>query len=235
MSLIVTLHVQEGFVLAADSRVSMHLGKKAENTVLTGIRHYSDNFQKVFELPNHGGISFCGEMATEQGGLHFLLGEFIRREISAATPLTNVPQLLLNYFQSLPTVPATIFHVCGYGGETGGGLFYRVIPKRMLIEDLAERALIWDGEGDILARILSPVEIKASSEQGKALPDYPVPLNLFTLQDAVDFADYAVKMTAETMKFQLRPKTVGGAVDILVLQPGESRWLRKKTLKLDDE
>lgn len=221
-------------MLAADSRVSMQLNKKEETVTVTGIRHYSDNFQKILDLPNHGGISFCGEMATEQGGLSYLVSEFIRNQISEVTPLEKVPQMLLTYFQSLAAVPAAIFHVCGYSEESRKGLFYRVIPKRQTVEDLSGRAMVWDGEGDILARILSPVEIKGVPGQEKALPNHPVPVNLFTLQDAVDFADYAVNVTAETMKYQLRPQTVGGAVDILVLKPGESEWLRKKTLKANN-
>ncbi len=105
-----------------------------------------------------------------------------------------------------------------------------MIPKKGVIEEIKEKPLVWDGEGDVLARLLSPVSIRSPHGEALPLPDYPIALNLFTLQDAVDFADYAIRTTEESMHFQLRPKTVGGPRDILVLQPEESFWVRKKTV-----
>ena len=60
-----------------------------------------------------------------------------------------------------------------------------------------------------------------------------IPWNFFTLQDAVDFAIYAIRTTIDTMRFQVRPKTVGGPIDILVLRPNEGYWVKKKTLHAD--
>lgn len=52
----------------------------------------------------------------------------------------------------------------------------------------------------------------------------------FTLQDAVDFARYAVLTTIQTMRFKNVIETVGGQVDILVITPEETRWLQKENL-----
>lgn len=108
--------------------------------------------------------------------------------------------------------------------------FWRIIPKKNSVEELKDKPLVWDGEGDILARLLSPVAIRTPQGSNLALPDYPVALNFFTLQDAVDFADYAIRTTEEAMRFQLRPKTVGGPRDILVITQEERFWIRKKTV-----
>lgn len=228
MSLIVSVKVQEGIVMAADSRVSMQIRKGDDLQSLSGIRHYSDHFTKVFAAPNGAGISFCGEMAIENGNLNLFVERFIKEKIDENTEVEAVAPMLLSYMLALPKIPATIFHVCGY--VNGEPCLWRVFPKRDSVEKLEDKPLIWDGEGDILARLLSPVNMRVERGCGPALPDYPVALNLFSLQDAVDFADYAINTTVDAMRFQLRPKTVGGPVDILVIKPEETLWIRKKTL-----
>ena len=48
----------------------------------------------------------------------------------------------------------------------------------------------------------------------------------FTLQDAVDFARFAVETTVRTMRFKNVIETVGGNVDILVITPEETKFLQ---------
>jgi hypothetical protein len=62
------------------------------------------------------------------------------------------------------------------------------------------------------------------------LPSNPIPWQFFTLQDAIDFASYAIRTTIDTMRFQARPKTVDGPIDILVLKPVEATWISQKIL-----
>ncbi len=50
-----------------------------------------------------------------------------------------------------------------------------------------------------------------------------------TIQDAIDFAIYSVRTTIDTMRFQARPKNVGGPVDVLLITPDEpARWVQRK-------
>ena len=63
------------------------------------------------------------------------------------------------------------------------------------------------------------------------LPYEEILWGYFTLQDAVDFARYAVETTIQTMRFKKVVETVGGAVDILVITPDEVKWLQKTELK----
>ena len=232
MSLIVTVRSAEGIVMAADSRVSMQVRNEGDLKAVSGIRHYSDHFPKILSAPNGMGISFCGEMAIEKGNLNVFTERFIKENITPDTPVSAVAPMLLEYMRRLPKIPATIFHLCGYERKNGEAepCFLRVIPKKNSIEEIREKQLVWDGEGDILARLISPVAIRTPQGGGPALPDYPVAVSLFTLQDAVDFADYAIRVTEEAMRFQIRPKTVGGPRDILVIRPDETLWIRRKTL-----
>lgn len=233
MSLIVTVRVSEGIIMAADSRVSVHVKQNNDETrSAAGIRHFTDSFPKIFTAPNGAGISFCGEMALGDNGMHVMVKKFIDRKVHLSTPVEKVPGLLLEDMLLQERPPATIFHVCGYLTENGEKIpcMWRVIPRKNIVEVLEGKPMVWDGEGDILARLLSPVDIRTPLGEHVPLPDYPVAFNMFTLQDAADFADYAVKVTMESMRFSLRAKTVGGQVDVLAITPGGTHWLRKKEL-----
>ena len=53
-----------------------------------------------------------------------------------------------------------------------------------------------------------------------------------TIQDAIDFAIYAVRTTIDTMRFQARSKNVGGPVDVLLITPDEpARWIQRKQFR----
>jgi hypothetical protein len=55
-----------------------------------------------------------------------------------------------------------------------------------------------------------------------------IPWEFLTVQDGIDFAEYAIKTTIDTMKFAVINKTVGGPIDILVITPDNAEWVRKK-------
>ena len=86
----------------------------------------------------------------------------------------------------------------------------------------------WGGETEVMSRLLSHVRVEQGS-QWNEMAAAQIPFNFFTLQDAIDFAVYAIRTTMESMRFQIRPKTVGGAIDILALKAGEKpQWVQKK-------
>jgi hypothetical protein len=57
-------------------------------------------------------------------------------------------------------------------------------------------------------------------------------LELFTLQDAVDFAVFAVRTTIDTMRFLPRLRTVGGPIDVLIIEPSGAHWLNQNQLQI---
>ena len=89
----------------------------------------------------------------------------------------------------------------------------------------------WDGETSTLSRLLNNVATKNDDGGYDDLASEEIPWEYFTMQDAVDFARYAVETTIQTMRFKIVVKTVGGPVDILVITPDETKWLQKETLK----
>jgi hypothetical protein len=149
------------------------------------------------------------------------------------------PKEFREYFRQIdpdPT-PHTHSHVSGYKPES------RQKAQRVLHIDVARNhighlnatkqpGVSWGGEADVLARLLQPVGIvePSSGTVRQVLPHFPIPWQFFTLQDAIDFCVFAVRTTRETIRFQTRPKTVGGPVDVLVITPERSFWVQRKEL-----
>ena len=151
--------------------------------------------------------------------------------------MDQVPQLLLNYFKKLSGPPATTFHIAGYKKEEEK-LLQHVYILDIKTEKITrvntskvngEQGATWAGETDILSRLISQLYTQQDTNY-LALQNFPIPFQFFTLQDAVDFAVYAVKTTIDAMRFMARPKTVGGPIDVLVIKPDQAEWVQKKSL-----
>jgi hypothetical protein len=63
------------------------------------------------------------------------------------------------------------------------------------------------------------------------MPKPPIIWDAMALQDAVDFSTFAIRTTIDTIRFQARPKSVGGAIDVLVIRPEGAKWVQKKELQ----
>lgn len=90
----------------------------------------------------------------------------------------------------------------------------------------------WGGEADVLTRLLQPVAtLREDGSIDRQLPYFGMPWEFFTLQDAIDYAIYAVRTTIDSIRFQPRPKSVGGPIDVLVIKPSEAFWIQRKGLR----
>ncbi|MEG2638652.1 MAG: hypothetical protein RR992_04005 [Clostridiales bacterium] len=237
MSLIITIYGDEGIVMAGDSRATYN-GQRVEGGKIIkdfGI-HFTESVNKVYMAPNNVGISACNDFSFNGKALAGYLQSFIVGELNPEVLPSAVPEKLLHFVQELEPVPNILFHVAGY--EKIEGVFkpcvWRVYPQENKIEELDTDApgACWNGENDVLSRLINPVYIKDINGEIQEVKTPPIPWNLYTLQDAVDFSSFAISTTMDTMRFQLRPKTVGGPIDILVLKPNESFWVQKKTLEV---
>ena len=142
----------------------------------------------------------------------------------------SIPEKLLKYFRLLCPNNATTFHVSGYT-ENGEIELYTVDIAGDSIDkiDTSRSGATWSGQIDILSRLLHAV---TTLENGQAhpLPPSPILWDYFSLQDAVEFAEYAINTTIDSLRFMNRVKTVGGPIDILIIKPDSHRWLARKKL-----
>jgi hypothetical protein len=233
MSFVITVYVREGIVMACDSRLTLNTTSKASdgNQVVQAAVGQSDSNQKLFCAHERVGISTYG--AADIGGVPVagFIETFIR-ELAPDVKVNDVPDRLTDYFKKFEGPPESQFHVAGYDGEAqhvwtvnvGTGAVEQVNPPDT-------QGATWGGEADTLIRLVQPLaELDDQGSVKGMVPYFQVPWGFFTLQDAIDFARYAVQVTIDTIGFQPRPKTVGGAVDILVIRPEGATWVQRKVL-----
>lgn len=238
MSLIISVYVREGIVMAADSRLTLNIPRtlpSGQPNILSITT--SDSAKKLFLAPNNVGIATCGP--ADIGGVPIagFVESFIVEKMKGHS--LNAEQAageLKLYFAALGVRPGTVFHVAGYVPAASGlaqAIFF-VDPAAGTMSQLNpvnQQGANWGGEIDVLQRLLNNVAlIQAGTQPPVPMPSFGVPFEFFTLQDAIDFAFYGIRSTIDTLRFQAREKTVGGPIDVLVITPDSSRWITQKQL-----
>lgn len=239
MSLVVTVYTRGGIVMAADSRLTLTYprntpGQQPHTVSVTT----SDSARKLFLTQNHIGISTFGAAAIKGAPIAGVVESFIVEQTKDKNlPPKETADALLAYLTAMDVSQPTSFHVAGYRSE--GTTF----KQEVLFLDLAAKTVKqisvpgqqganWGGEFDVLQRLLNDVLLAgAPGAPATPIPFFGVPFEWFTLQDAIDFANFAIRATIDTLRFQAREKTVGGPVDILVITPDNSHWIAQKQLK----
>lgn len=233
MSFLIAVYVNEGIVLASDRRTTYSSIQSAGNTIYRNFGiHVTNSTDKTFICPNGAGISTCGDSSILGKPITGYIQDMIRTQIIETCYVKDIPQIIIDYFNELPTVTDTNFLIAGYDETGKKQLLYKVNVKSKdcSIIDTTNQGATWDGEIVTLSRLIQKVAIKEDNGEYTDLPVEDILWGYFTLQDAVDFARYAVETTIQTMRFKNVVETVGGAVDILVITPDETKWLQKETL-----
>ena len=139
---------------------------------------------------------------------------------------------LVDYFSNLFPGLTTNFFVAGY--DKGD-----LVPKVNQIYiangyikpiDTSCPGAVWDGEITTLSKLVMPIGIKQNDGSYVDMPNNGIAFSFFTLQDAINFANYAVDVTIKTMAFETCAKTVGGPIDILAIKPDRAFWIQRKEL-----
>lgn len=236
MSFLIVVYVNEGIVLASDRRTTYTNTQTIDNKIVQRIGiHSTNSTEKTFVCPNGAGISYCGDGSLQGKPITGFIQDMIRAEITKDSKVEAMPQIIIEYFNRLPVVPDTHFIIAGYDSHEGKRVqrVFKISVKSKSIEviDTSSQGATWDGETYTLTRLIQVVALKTKENEYVDLPFEEILWNYFTLQDAVDFARYAVETTIQTMRFKNVVETVGGAVDILVITPESTTWLQKELLK----
>lgn len=239
MSFVITVYAREGIVLAADSRLTLTYQRTGpNNTPHTVSVTSSDSARKLFLADGRVGISTYGAAAVNGAPIGGLMESLIVEKLNgkSLTP-TQTANELLQYFSEVGVVQESLFHIAGYR-QQGDKLEQEIVSVNLGTQAVAavnvpgDQGATWGGEIDIFQRLTNNVAImNAGGAAPTPIPQFAIPFQFFTLQDAIDFAGYAIRATIDTMRFQAREKTVGGPVDILVITPGTARWIAQKELK----
>lgn len=242
MSLVICVFVAEGIVLAGDSRSSFNTTFKTsgkdgnpDKEVYHHSVHVSDTTYKVFVTDSHVGILTCGDASVAGLPIVQFIEDFIR--LHNEDDVDVIAKSIGSYFHAIDSHLHTNFIIAGYSQNDSNTYEQRVYKISLADEQkdpqnvVIKQGAIWDGITDILSRLMQNIAYKVD---GNYIDGEPVEIlwNYFTLQDAIDFAQYAIKVTIDTLKFQKREKSVGGPIDILVLKPGTHQWIAHKELHL---
>lgn len=244
MSLIITVYCSEGIVMASDSRSTYSytetLPPPDKNMPSLVVRengvHFTDNAYKTFMSPNGIGISVCGCSSINGSPITGMIEEFLLK--NGDLSVSELALKIREHFSSLAPKDVIEFVVAGYEQKNGDFVqqIYRVITNctEPQIVDTTNSGALWGGETDILSRLISDVYLRNEQPDGKENytlhAGHPILWGFFTLQDSIDFAQYAIKTTIDAIKFQRRVKTVGGPIDVLVIKPTGAQWISRKEL-----
>ena len=225
MSLAIIVYVPEGIVMASDSRQSLTVEQKTPTGQSFKFETVnSDAVYKTFLLEEQQiGISNFGMDLLGGIPMSSHIKRLIEEAITSSDNVETIPRKLLKYFTKSFRGADVGFHVAGYKEEGSVSVPY-VFHCHVGKEDLVRRNIrsdgslsygaTWSGAIDVITSIVAPIIWDA-----------------MTIQDAIDFAVYAIRTTIDTMRFQARPKTVGGPIDVLLLTPDEKpRWINRKSI-----
>lgn len=235
MSFIIAVHVKEGIVLASDSRTTYtHTDTDGDRTVMKIGVYTTDTTNKTFLCPNNIGISTCGDASLDGTPITGYIEAFIREHINENTEVADVPQMLIDYFRKTPVTPNTNFIVAGYRTDNNvksQQLFWLNVLSGEISEiQTSTPGARWDGEIQTLSKIIQNTYMRDKNGEEISLGATEVSWGLFTLQDAINFAQYAVDVTIKTMHYSSVTETVGGPIDILVIKPDTAFWISHKEL-----
>lgn len=234
MSFIITVHTNEGIIMASDSRTTYTTtNTRPDGTVEKNIGvQITDTTYKTFMCNNRIGLSTCGTASIKNMPIAGYIEEFISQKVSDDSSVEQISQELLAYFSQYTPTPNTLFIVAGYNkGDTKQYIRRVYVGSNQVVERSTDiPGAIWDGETDVLRRLIKNVAVKNDDGTYDDQDYYNIGFNFFTLQDAIDFAQYAVDSTIKTMFFQDRVKTVGGPIDILAIKPDGAFWIQHKEL-----
>lgn len=243
MSFVVTVYVPEGIVMASDSRQSITVeqrdptGKMMSKVQTVG----SDFTYKTFLLKeSQVGINTFGQSHLENIAVESHVRRFEEEHVTSDDDVRTVAEKVLKFFKERFPDADTAFHIVGFKVEGKLSVPY-VFYCHVSREELTRRNVkpgtseviygaTWGGESDVISRLLKPYQVRGPDNKPRKIQKPPIIYEAMNVQDAIDFAIYAVRATIETMRFEARPKTVGGPIDVLLITPGGGRWVQRKEL-----
>jgi hypothetical protein len=232
MSLVVTVYVPSGIVMAADSRMTVLRSEdREEGEQKLRVQQQlvlSDNAYKVVELRSVGvGVSVYDAGVINNQPVDSHVHRFEEEAVTGEDDVITVTDKFLQYFQgNFPGVNVG-FHVAGYKLEGRASVPYVLVGHTVHEPQIRRVNATEDGKvqygitraGDTLIanRMIDP----------QHLPLFPA----MPLQDAVDYAVHLIRTTIDTMRFEPRFPSVGGPIDILVVRPDGMSWVQRKELR----
>ena len=233
MTIIMTAVVPDGIIMAAESRaISTYVlpEKYKEFTQKTNPIPYevhSNNASKIYRIQNYW-LTYTGSDFDKQGWN--ITEEFTKINAAAkGMKIQDVANLIIDTLKNtLAAKGGYAFHLAGYIDVSGQGDY---LPKTLHYttgkgfiaspgynKGRVTWGLMMDGETAIIQKLFA----------GEKIPFYTLPLN-----DAVELLELSITAGAKYLQFFEGYQAVsGGPIDIAVITPDYSGFVKHKTLGL---
>lgn len=256
MTLIVSLRVPDGAVIAGDSLSTLMGQGQFEATVgvtcpSCGHQHEIESKSPIFPVPGttfsyaQKVFPFCGKFGVGTFGAGLIANKsvyFIIRLLEQQLEESNVP--LTSATETAQRIGNQIHHLLKQAN-----IITENTPDNQFI--LGFQVVGYDNNNPKTIEVLigkdvnyRPVEglgctISGSQEIVQAIwglyktdPQSQPPYEVFSLQDAIDYAEFLIRSTIAHQRFSQTIPNVGGDIDILLVTPFDgSEWIRQKQLR----
>ena len=218
MSIICTTYTPGGVVMGADSRVTVNMQLTNTQDPSQHMTHsfpVSDNANKVFLLNKvQVGISAVSVgIGDNVQGVEQFIRDFEKNTVRSSDGIDAVAEKLQGCISNGST-----YHIAGYEGTEQ--FFYSVSRNECKRLNMKAGALQYgvtcSGEAMAFQKIMG-TEPKAALN-----------FKAFSVLDAADFTEFIIRTTIDLQKFEMKPKTCGGAIDLLILTPEGAFWKSHK-------
>lgn len=242
MSFVITVYVPEAIVMASDSRQFVNAEGQMPSGERVKVETVASDFayKTVLLKAQRVGIStygqdFLGGVSTASH-VRRLAEEHLEPEDNVESVATKLIAALKEQF---PTAD-TAFHVAGFRKEDARSVphvfFCHVATGQVERKNVDPQTgdirygARWGGQKDIISRLVNATHVRGDDGKPQRVQPVPIVWPALNVQDAIDYAIYAVRTTIDTMRFEARPKNVGGPIDVLVLTPEKPFWAQRKKL-----
>lgn len=211
MSLIIAIYVQEGIVLASDTRTTF---RSKDGT------RYKDDTQKIIPFYNYFAVEHCGNAENTDGEFVELCLSKIRNQYPLTTTLSCFPLRFLNDYHS--KFKNTSFIIAGYDPFESlcCGLYQIDMEEKTITHTFGQQnyGAIFLGCNDIASVIMTNIDYKTLS-----------------LGEAISLAEMVVNTTVQTYKYR-GEQSVGGTTQIYVMSPSRHKtgWMKNGEIVQDE-
>ena len=229
MTLLVTVHSNNGIVVASDSRLTTvtrgYQPVKGGICITEQSGFVSDSGNKTMLI---GGcsISVCGKLEVGNKSVLSEISEELGKidtvgpgalaskvyDILEKSGLDGVVALVSGYERTSMEVRPTTYRV-------------NMIRRSVDIACDGGCHVVFEGIAGIMERLTLPVYRKRIAFVHEEMAPLMFPFDTYSLQDAVDFCQFAIRTTEEVLRFSKTESSVGGPIDVAVITPDRSRWL----------
>jgi len=256
MTLIVSLRIPDGIVLAGDSLSTLMRGNEVQGDIPVTCPNCNHSHvttaklqgavlpatslsfaQKIFPFLEEFGVGTAGAAQLLSKTVYFAMRE-LEQEVKAGDRLPvsvrEVAALIGERAKSLLHADATLqgiaptdlganivsFQVVGY--ENGS-------PETVVVEVGADVAM--NNFGGAGCTVIGQRQVVRALWGLTPTPEEKPMYELFSLQDAITYAEFLISATASHQRFLRTIPTVGGDIDVALVTPFDHfKWIRQKTL-----